>query len=562
MSCWVGLGVCRMNYSVGVSDATIGAQAPVSWLPTAAGVAMIPATSSRWLVHEEGSVFVIRDFCCAADNRYALWPVGPSAFGVPKTFPGENSVLASFSMWSIREEAGALVFATSQASTRFVFYPGTTMDFGGGLDVGAPWWRGGQPVYTFYRGIRWVIQDEGGVLVFRDTKSPGNCRIALYPTPGTPNLDPVAGLPMTSDALQATVGLDTVPRRFTVHVQACNVAGCTIARGTSAVLFDYSAPVLANLAIAGVVVTTQAFVGSATLVCTSRFLYSYADVSAISIRVVGPSGALSSAPVPVSATGASDDRQCVPISPPLTDGTPYHLSVSALSPCSSLPMVLVGFDDLGVPSAGCDGASLPAPYYGLVWTRVSYLTQASCPPNQPRPAPTSGTNYAIISSNGGTGTMRIAGGVSGTFGVTSMQLRSLGPDSQVVSILGRRGSAVVAAVNATVGTATWLLMSLPSAFATLDGLDFVFPSTSAGTVLVDSVALDTSRLVVTSAPAQALGMSGWNGVFYVDTKPPVAGNVSFVTGGQAGTASNSTTTTLAVTWTPFTGKHCAPPLID
>lgn len=135
---------------------------------------------SEWTVAQK----FMRDspICC-----YRFLPGRHVNFGNPAIrFEGENSTIIDIYRWSIKEENGVLVIRDtgSGGDFRYAFYPGQFMDFG---TPAVPSSFTG--VITLHTGLRWHIQEENGVLVFRDTKSQGDCRIAFYPNSGLHELN-------------------------------------------------------------------------------------------------------------------------------------------------------------------------------------------------------------------------------------------------------------------------------------------------------------------------------------------------------------------------------------
>ena len=139
---------------------------------------------SEWTVAQK----FIRDspLCC-----YRFLPGRHVNFGNPTVrFEGENSTISDIYRWSIKEENGVLVIRDtgSGGDYRYAFYPGQFLDFG---TPAVPTSITG--VITLHTGLRWHIQEENGILVFRDTKSKGDCssccRKAFYPNSGLHELN-------------------------------------------------------------------------------------------------------------------------------------------------------------------------------------------------------------------------------------------------------------------------------------------------------------------------------------------------------------------------------------
>jgi hypothetical protein len=141
----------------------------------------------RWRFGEETSsaVLVFRDILSLMDSRVAFWPsscdIGtPPASATTYSNEAGRPKTPLTSLWTIEEQGGKLVFASNRPSNdvRITFHPGSTVDFGDASTAGPVWWMG--PVVTIWRGVRWAVQSEGGVLVIRDTLSAGDKRVAFF----------------------------------------------------------------------------------------------------------------------------------------------------------------------------------------------------------------------------------------------------------------------------------------------------------------------------------------------------------------------------------------------
>lgn len=138
----------------------------------------VSAQRHRWSIRPETQFLVMRDLVTPGDNRYAMSPGVYKDFGQPNFIQGENSRLKHFPKWDINEENGVLVFRDTSTNQdfRYAFYPGS-----GQINFGKPTPALFNNVQVLWQGIRWNIQDERGILVFRDTKSAGDNRYAFFP---------------------------------------------------------------------------------------------------------------------------------------------------------------------------------------------------------------------------------------------------------------------------------------------------------------------------------------------------------------------------------------------
>ncbi len=130
---------------------------------------------------------MIRDvFTPGADNRVAMLPGVSKSFGTPRSYPDEGFVdLGVLSGWLIREESGVLMFRSSSAPDyRYAFYPGSSVR----MLPAIPLCPGASGSKELMRGVRWVIRQESGALVFRDLKSSGDYRYAFWPCSGKVDL--------------------------------------------------------------------------------------------------------------------------------------------------------------------------------------------------------------------------------------------------------------------------------------------------------------------------------------------------------------------------------------
>ena len=134
---------------------------------------------SHWNISQESKYLVFRDTSTPnKDFRIAFFPGVYKDFGTP-TFGNETTLIKQFVDWSINEENGVLVFRdtyTQPGDHRYAFYPG---------NGNTQNWPGGTVLYneteTLLSGKRWRIAVENGILVFRDTISVGDNRYAFWP---------------------------------------------------------------------------------------------------------------------------------------------------------------------------------------------------------------------------------------------------------------------------------------------------------------------------------------------------------------------------------------------
>jgi hypothetical protein len=134
---------------------------------------------SHWTFGQETQFLVFRDTSSPAkDFRIAFFPDKYKDFGKQNS-GNETGVMKQFANWSIDEENGVLVFRdifTRPGDHRYAFFPAC----GNGNN-----WPGGSVLYneseTLLSGKRWRIAVEAGILVFRDTLSPGDNRYAFWP---------------------------------------------------------------------------------------------------------------------------------------------------------------------------------------------------------------------------------------------------------------------------------------------------------------------------------------------------------------------------------------------
>jgi len=150
---------------------------------------MLLCPERHWSIHTEAEFLVFRDTVTSGDHRIALAPrcensksIQPSP-GNPHHPDQHSSTLAAFDGWQITEENSALCFRDTKSGGdhRFAIYPGC----GNHVNYGNPHNPGRDGNYKYFVGKRWQIREEsGGVLVFRDTLTEGDHRVAFYPNSG------------------------------------------------------------------------------------------------------------------------------------------------------------------------------------------------------------------------------------------------------------------------------------------------------------------------------------------------------------------------------------------
>eukprot|EP01124_Arcella_intermedia_P004264 TRINITY_DN123_c0_g1_i10.p1 TRINITY_DN123_c0_g1~~TRINITY_DN123_c0_g1_i10.p1 ORF type:complete len:145 (-),score=27.04 TRINITY_DN123_c0_g1_i10:69-503(-) len=134
--------------------------------------------SNHWNFSPEGEYLCLRDHISGGDHRIAFTPGKSSNHGSGPSHPGETGVLLRHAKWSIGEENGILCvrYTGAPGDHRHAFWPGN----GNSHNFGHPHaGHGGNHVYA--EGIRWVIKEENGIVVFRDKLTPGDHRYAFFP---------------------------------------------------------------------------------------------------------------------------------------------------------------------------------------------------------------------------------------------------------------------------------------------------------------------------------------------------------------------------------------------
>ncbi len=134
-----------------------------------------------WRLRLEGNVLVFR-YMNTRDLRIAFYPGKKVDYGTRRFYRNEadNAYIYRGGNWAIQEEDGVLCIRdmSSSADHRFAFFPGNgnSRNYGSVNDIY------GQEVGTkvLLKGIRWSIQVENGVLVFRDMRTPGDHRFAFW----------------------------------------------------------------------------------------------------------------------------------------------------------------------------------------------------------------------------------------------------------------------------------------------------------------------------------------------------------------------------------------------
>jgi len=137
---------------------------------------------SQWNFTQENNVFIIRDIIFSHDvhdSRFAFFANVYKDYGKPVGSDGTGiRVIGKFPDFSIQEENGVLVIrdTTTPGDHRYAFYACS-----GNINFGTPETKmvstGGT---TAFKGQRWLIVVENGVLIFRDTLTPGDHRYAFF----------------------------------------------------------------------------------------------------------------------------------------------------------------------------------------------------------------------------------------------------------------------------------------------------------------------------------------------------------------------------------------------
>jgi len=144
---------------------------------------------NRWIIRAENGCLVVRDYGSYGDHRYAFAPLVQRDYGsmhrTPAVVGAENETIATLDGWSILVENTVLVLRDTRhpGDYRHAFFPGSgIIDFGTVRPAG-PMERGPNG-HSLYKGARWVLTDEKGVLVLRDLASHGDHRYAFYAASG------------------------------------------------------------------------------------------------------------------------------------------------------------------------------------------------------------------------------------------------------------------------------------------------------------------------------------------------------------------------------------------
>ena len=127
-------------------------------------------------------MFIIRDVVYShdiRDSRFAFYANNYKDYGKPVSSDGTGiNVLCQFPNFSIQEENGVLVIrdTTTPGDHRYAFHPGS-----GNIDFGTPKTKMvSTQGTTALKGRRWLIVVENGVLIFRDTLTAGDHRYAFF----------------------------------------------------------------------------------------------------------------------------------------------------------------------------------------------------------------------------------------------------------------------------------------------------------------------------------------------------------------------------------------------
>jgi len=140
---------------------------------------------SQWNFTQEKdvvNVFIIRDIIFShdvPDSRFAFYANVYKDYGKPVGSDGTGiRVIGKFPDFSIQEENGVLVIrdTTTPGDHRYAFHPGS-----GKIDFGTPKTKMvSTQGTTAFKGQRWLIVVENGVLCLRDTLTPGDHRYAFF----------------------------------------------------------------------------------------------------------------------------------------------------------------------------------------------------------------------------------------------------------------------------------------------------------------------------------------------------------------------------------------------
>jgi hypothetical protein len=132
---------------------------------------------------------VFRDSVTPGDHRVALLASVSRDVGTERHVSGSaTSTLATLGPWSITEEnGGVLTFRNSNSGNRYVFFPGSSQDFGCANQ--APGLNTRIGVVALYAGVRWVIREVNGVLEFRDLVA--DSRYTFFPGCGSVNVNAI-----------------------------------------------------------------------------------------------------------------------------------------------------------------------------------------------------------------------------------------------------------------------------------------------------------------------------------------------------------------------------------
>jgi len=136
-------------------------------------------TYAFWSLSIENTInLVFRFNNPKSDVRVAFWPGNYKSYGSSAHYNEPMIVLFTQGKWLIREETGNLVIRDTSSiyDRRYAFGPasGNRNDFGGGV-VTYP-----ASYSVLYSGYRWSINCENNVLVFRDNLSGGDNRYAFF----------------------------------------------------------------------------------------------------------------------------------------------------------------------------------------------------------------------------------------------------------------------------------------------------------------------------------------------------------------------------------------------
>jgi hypothetical protein len=136
-----------------------------------------------WVIREESVTYLVMRCTSEGGDIRIAFAAGKGAaknYGSgPYPAGTETGTIVRFDKWGIHEENGVLVVRDHQSPTdnRYAFWPGNGNEHNFGS--GTPATKHNE---VLFRGQRWIIAVENGILVFRDTLSGGDHRYAFFPS--------------------------------------------------------------------------------------------------------------------------------------------------------------------------------------------------------------------------------------------------------------------------------------------------------------------------------------------------------------------------------------------